>query len=120
MIIIKKLSKISIWPKMGFFSSDWAQIFRIGVSRPGDSENALRSAGFFSIFFSGFFLYTPPPDHPPQAANIINPDINPNINPNINPKRDIALQDVPRSQASPDRFPRSAPGPGVLVRFNEF
>ena len=58
---------------MGFFSSDWAQIFRIGVSRPGDSENALRSADFFSIFFVfGFFLTN-------------NLTLNSKMNPNINP-----------------------------------
>ena len=53
--------------------SDWAQILKLRVLGPRDSEYALRSACFFSkkIFF-GIFLTT---------ILKINPKINHNINP---------------------------------------
>ena len=34
--------------KYTFFSSDWAQVLGLSVSRPGDPENLLRSAYFVS------------------------------------------------------------------------
>ena len=40
-------------------SSDWPQKLGLRVSRPGDSENPLRSAYFFQkLFFFGIFLTT--------------------------------------------------------------
>ena len=54
--MMQNFQKVSICLKICFFSSDWPQIFRIGVSRPGDSENAVRSAWLFSkIFFFRIF-----------------------------------------------------------------
>ena len=42
---VQNATTFSIWPKMLFWGcSDWAQNLGPGVSRPGDSENPLRSA----------------------------------------------------------------------------
>ena len=59
------------------FSSDWAQKLGLRVSQPRDSENPLRSAYVFHVFFVfGIFLTT---------IIKINPEIHPNnINNNTN------------------------------------
>ena len=54
--MLQQFSRFSILPQIRFFGSDKAQILGPGVSRPGDSENPLRSAWFFSktLFFRIF------------------------------------------------------------------